>query len=165
MAQTKVKQDQLDRPHYAGLYFSTGGTGGGDVLTSQKDIPFDVVDPATYGMTATAGSGTHLVTVQRAGVYNIVFHMNVADASTAAFIVWTYISTDGGTTYVAFRQSEVGIGMNSPGKTYSWQHYLPAGTKIRLQYYAATAIRAASAINTANDRYFCGPKLTVTEIR
>lgn len=165
MPVTNIQKGQLDKPHYAAMFFATGTSTGGQVIaTTQIDIAFNQADTNNYGISAITGTNAYFQ-VARDGVYAIDLQINVSDASTTTFIVWLYISTDNGTTFTANRQFTRSVAASDPGQVYSWKHWLPAGARIRFQGYSSPAVRIASITSDYNARFYAGPKVTVTEIR
>jgi hypothetical protein len=158
-----------NRPHFCSLFFSTGGPTGGQVVpaNTQANAVFDAIDPNTYGLIPTTG-GSANITIARDGNYNVQLQVSAIDGSSPDFIVWLYYSFDNGVTYgYASRQAGRLLASNSsPGATYSWTSFFPAGTKLQISWYSSTnAIRLAGAASPFYDRYYNGPKFTVAEIR
>lgn len=164
---SKLAGDVL-KPHYNALFFSTGGTAGGQVVSnSLVNIDFDASDTDNdNGITATTGTGAYL-TVTRAGLYNMTAHINMSDGTTTTeFGLFFGLSFDNGSTYSLFRQGNRYL-TTAQGQVYSAIHYLPASTRIKLAAITGSGggIRLASPTDSSfNDRYYLGPKLSVVEM-
>jgi len=169
MAETKVFKEELDvtsnRPHYNALYYSTGGDAGGQVISnSEVTQAFDTSDPNAFGITAVTGASAYLQ-VARAGVYLINLQETISDVSSTTFIAWIGISTDAGASYTRFRFYTDAIVSDTDGRIYTMSTWLPANARIKITIYnGGGATRIGSPVNDANNRYYFGPKLTVTEL-
>lgn len=169
MAETKVSRHEIDvnsnRLHYGALYYSSGGTTGGQVIGASETLQaFDVADSNSFGVTTTTGASANITTT-RAGVYMIMLHEAISDVSSTTFICWIDISLDGGTSYQRFRFPDDNMVALTSGRTWSKVDWLPAGAIIRaVVYNGAGATRLASPSNTLNSRFYLGPKLSVVEI-
>lgn len=155
-------------PHYHALYYSTGGTSGGFVVGSTESNPnFDTTDANGHGAIATTGASSN-IRVSRAGLYEITAYMSMSDGTTTStFIFWIDISTDNGSTYARRRFYDRQMAANNAGgQHYELTTYLPANAIVRpTAYNGAGNIRLAAFSSDANNRYYAGPRLTVTEIR
>lgn len=160
-----ITKAKLEKPHYSSLFFTTGGATGGQVIGAQTTANFDVADTNTFGITATTGVGANF-TVNRDGIYVITLQVNVSDGTTTNFIPWLYFSFDNGASYVtASRQYGTPLNPSDPGVVYTWQNWLTSGMRLQIQWFSSTNIRIASNGTALNDRYYNGPKFTISEIR
>lgn len=167
-ASNAIVKAKLERPHFHSLFYSTGGAGGGVVITNTEVNPqFDASDSNGYGITANTGASSNMV-VNRDGVYSPAFQVTMSDGSTTStFICWLDVSTDGGSTYTRFRQYDRALS-TAGWQTYSWPSmWCASGTILKLTVYNGGGnIRLAAASgSTFNQRYYQGPRFSVTEIR
>ena len=157
-----------DRPHYNSLYLSTGGASGGYVIpaSTQTWASFDVADTAhSNGITATTGSNAYM-TIQRDGNYSLSTQWNASGGvGSSSFIQWWYFSFDNGASWTIFRESDRVIGVDTSGPTYTTQHWLPAGARVRVDIYnGGNALRVGSSGTSFNSRFYAGPKFSVMEV-
>jgi hypothetical protein len=153
------------KQHYGAIYYSSGGITGGQVIGAVEGIQaFDVADANNYGVTTSLGASAY-IKINRAGVYNICVYEAISDVSTTGFIAWIGISLDNGVSWYRTRFIDATMNALTNQITYNMTTHLPINARITIwMYNSAGATRVASPANTADSRYYMGPKLTVTEI-
>lgn len=161
-----IGKDELEKPHYAKAFYSTGGTLGGQVVTTTEvAASFDALDANSVGITLTTGR----LKIARTGMYSITVAVWQSDGALSKVYVWTWLNTNAAdqtdiATRKRFRHVERDT-YNGAGNTYEVKMWLEAGWWVGADWYASSQIRLASSGETLLDRSNFGPYIAIQEIR
>ncbi len=168
-----IVKSLLEPVHHNALFWSTTGTGSGQLVSTQTSANFDTSETDAVGIRAVTGTAAYMI-IARDGVYKIDAQVVMQDASggfAKTAILWLGVSYDG-TNYGFIRTTDRSyIGNDGSCLQNSWVMALPAGARVTLQWYAnPAAIRwGAPAPVTGESSYQArrnrGSYLAVTEIR
>lgn len=164
-----VPKTSIERPHYNSLFYATGGASGGQVIGASSQTPagFDASDTVNgLGVTVATGANAYLKTA-RDGLYALTTQWWAAGGVGGnSFILWWFISTDNGSTWNIFRESDRSISLDTAGPTYSRVEWLPANSRVRVDVYnGGNALRLGAPATSLASRMYSGSKLSMMEIR